>query len=169
MVHGTLLALVALSVLERWIAAPKLGTAALLGLVLGAVFLTKVEFTAALLAALALAFTLCLWRGRISMREIAAASSTTIAGALVAPALAFGALASAMPAPDALRGVLGAWAHSRRRAHRISAALPRRARRPSARLQLAAAVLVVGSASGVRRHRDLRRAPSASAEQEQLS
>ncbi len=100
-VHGLLLAVAALAVLDAGERDPGRLRAATAGVLLGLAFLTKPETFAAGLAGALVALAL----GRVP-REAGAA----FALGLVAPPLAaWGLLSAAMPAGAAARGVLGAW------------------------------------------------------------
>jgi hypothetical protein len=103
--HGTLLSLAALAAFDSWQRRPTWLRAAGVGALLGLVFLTKVEFTVALGAALLAGLA----AAPGSRREKLAGALAALAAACAAPALAFALLARAMPLADALRGVAGAW------------------------------------------------------------
>lgn len=105
MTHATLLALVSFALAARWSRQPSPTNALWLGLVCGLVVLTKVEFTAALGAGLTMVLVLTPIAGPQKLKHGLLALSATC----VAPSVAFAALATAMPAREAWRGVLGAW------------------------------------------------------------
>lgn len=105
MTHATLLSFAALTALRRWLAGASVISAAMIGLCAGCVFLTKVEFTLALGSAVVIGVL----SAPVAFTQRARALGTVCAAALVPVAIAFGLLAAAMPASDALHGVLGAW------------------------------------------------------------
>lgn len=105
---GFLLSLATLALLARWIAAPSLSRAALLGACYGLVFLTKLEFTVAVGGALLLGLLSSRAEGRVRFQHLACA----LGAALVPIALAWGLLCIELPARGALQGVLGAWTHA---------------------------------------------------------
>lgn len=107
MTHATLLSLAALTALRRWLARASFVSASVLGLCAGCVFLTKVEFTLALCVALVAGLLSAPVALAVRMRALASVCAT----ALIPIAIAFALLAAAMPARDALRGVLGAWVY----------------------------------------------------------
>lgn len=101
--HGALLALLALTALGRWLDGRRVAWIALAGVALGLAFLTKVE----VFLAIGLALGLGLGLARAALR----AWGILLACALVPVVVAFLLLATALGAPDALRGTLGAWAY----------------------------------------------------------
>ncbi len=107
--HGVLLTLGALSSALRWSRSRKLAWSALCGACVGAALLTKPEMAvAALLAGVSgLAFTA--WQARVGLGEQLRALAAFTASASGVVLLAFAALASALGADDAWRGLLGAW------------------------------------------------------------
>ncbi len=98
--HALPLCLAGLLLLERWRESRRSSTLVCAGLALGAVLLTKLEYTLALGAA-AVFFLAAARAGRADWLRFSA-------GALGVVGLAFGLLLSALPADEALRGVLGA-------------------------------------------------------------
>jgi 4-amino-4-deoxy-L-arabinose transferase-like glycosyltransferase len=101
--HGALIALLALTLLERG------GTARVLsiGFLVGLAFLTKVEVFLAVAGAAGLGLALGI-RAGAPARTMACFA----AGAVVPVAIAFVALCTAMPAGAALHGTLGAWPYT---------------------------------------------------------
>lgn len=104
-VHGLVLAVAALVVLDPTSGDPGAGRGGAAGLAVGLAFLTKPEVFAAGLAGALVA--LVLGRGETGRggRVLAAFAG----GLALPPVLAWAALASALPAGEALAGVLGAW------------------------------------------------------------
>ncbi len=107
--HGALLALLLLVALERWLDRRRLLAAAAIGLLLGLAFLTKVEVFLAMAGAASLGLALGFRRDRV---DLSRALATVLGCALLPVAVASGALATAMPARDALHGTLGAWPYT---------------------------------------------------------
>jgi hypothetical protein len=105
---GFLLSLATLTALARWLERPSLARAAWIGLGLGLVFLTKLEFTVALGGACLVA----LLGSPVSGKERAKHGALALVLALVPVIAAWVLLASALPARGALMGVLGAWPHA---------------------------------------------------------
>lgn len=109
--HGVGLSILTLFLLTRWLRRPALVPLGIAGLAAGLVVLTKPEVLLALLLAVAATFGLA-WSARPRDPGRLLRHAAVFAGlALIAPLLAFGLLASAMPAGQAWRGVLGGWAH----------------------------------------------------------
>lgn len=100
--HGLLLGLAALALAAR----PSRLAAFLAGLALGLTVLTKVEMAIAAIAGVA---ALWLARSRLGPHDGGAAAAWGLLGGALPPVVAFAALASALPADEALRGVLGSW------------------------------------------------------------
>jgi hypothetical protein len=109
MTHGLLLCLITMWLAGRAILRRRPARLPLAGLVLGLVFLTKPEIFAAGAAALAVGATGALWLERPGWRRCGAVLAATVAAILAAPLVAFLLLATAMPAGEAARGVLGGW------------------------------------------------------------
>jgi len=107
--HGTVLGLAAIAAAARYQRTKKLGWISLTGALSGMVFLTKAEPTAATFAALAAMLVGGWWIERANHRHIAVAAGIWFGSALAAPLIAWILLASAMPASQAFRGVLGSW------------------------------------------------------------
>ena len=107
--HGALLALLLLLALERWLEKRRSVAAAATGFLLGLAFLTKVEVFLAMAGAAVLGLGLGFRRER---SDLARALAIVIACALLPVGVAWAALASAMPAADALHGTLGAWPYT---------------------------------------------------------
>ncbi len=85
----------------RWLAAA--------GVCLGLAFLTKMEVSLAATLAVTAGVALALWADRASRRRALRHGGLFLGAALLAPAAAFLLLWTAMPAGQALRGVLGGW------------------------------------------------------------
>lgn len=105
---ATALSLATLLVSGGWIEKPSKAKAILVGALFGLVFLTKLEFTLALGAALGSALLASDVQRRVKLSALAWASVSALVPGLISWAL----LAAAMPASDALLGVLGAWPHA---------------------------------------------------------
>jgi hypothetical protein len=106
--HGLTLLMLATLALWRLDRQPALA-AAIGGVCLGVVFLTKVElFLPAMVSACA-ALALVLWSGRASRRGWLKAFGSFLAAAAAPPLASLALLSLAMPAPEALRGTLGSW------------------------------------------------------------
>jgi hypothetical protein len=107
--HGVALGLAAIvctlryqrTLRARWIAAT--------GGLLGCVFLTKAEPTAASFAAVAVLLAGGWWFARTHPRQILSVLAILMGFTLIAPLIAWLLLATAMPSSEALRGVLGSW------------------------------------------------------------
>jgi len=108
--HGVALAMLALWCVRAAVHGEGRGRlpAALGGVCLGACFLTKAELFVA--AALAVAALLFAWRAPPGARRRTA--GIVAVAAAVPPLVAFALLWTAMPATDALRGVLGSWPYT---------------------------------------------------------
>lgn len=102
--HGLLLGLLAYGAALRGSRAAGERWAALAGLALGLVFLTKAEALIGAAGAVGWLFLLR-WKSEGAPRRVA----LLFGGALVAPLVACGLLATAMPFGEALRGTLGSW------------------------------------------------------------
>ncbi len=107
--HGTALGLAAIAAVARYQRTVKLRWISVAGGLLGAVFLTKAEPTAATFAAVAAQLAGGWWVARSSIKTITTALTLLIVFALLAPLVAWTCLAAAMPASQAFRGVLGSW------------------------------------------------------------
>lgn len=107
--HGTTLGLAAIACAARYQRTLRARWIVAAGLLLGCVFLTKAEPTAASFPAVAALLAGAWWMDRANRRQIAFSSALLAACTLVAPVIAWLALATAMPVAGALRGVLGSW------------------------------------------------------------
>jgi hypothetical protein len=107
--HGTALGLAAIAAAARYQRTAKLGWISLAGGLLGAVFLTKAEPTAAAFAAVTVMLIGGWWIERTNRRRIVSAISILVVSALIAPLVAWVLLVMAMPASQAFRGVMGSW------------------------------------------------------------
>jgi hypothetical protein len=108
--HGLLLGLLATAAAAR--AAPeRRAPAALAGLLLGLVFLTKAEVFLAAAGAVGAGLGLALWSARAPARRAGRELALLGLAALAAPLAALALLATAMPWPVALRGTLGSFAY----------------------------------------------------------
>lgn len=107
--HGVLLTLGALVSALRWARTRAFGWSALCGACAGAAFLTKPEMAVAALLAGVGGLAFSAWQARVEfVAQLRALAAFATCAALVV-ALAFAALASALDAAEAWRGVLGAW------------------------------------------------------------
>ncbi len=104
--HGVLLLFLLVLSLVRHARGGGPGASALAGLLLGLLLLTKAEVAAAGLAATAAGFGLSAAGKRRGLWKDA---GTLVAAAAAPPLVAWALLSAAMPAGDALRGLLGAW------------------------------------------------------------
>ena len=109
MTHGITLAMLAVSCLFAYHRHRRLRWIAGAGLSLGLLFLTKVEVFASTALALMVGMGLTVWLERPSGRRLAALGASLVGPALVPPLAAFLLLCSALPASQALEGVLGFW------------------------------------------------------------
>lgn len=109
MTHGMALTLLMVWMLSRHLRAPSTSMLAGVGLLLGLIFLTKPEIFIA--AGLTTDIAICSdwYRRRQSLRQLLREAAIATAAVFVAPLLAFGLLASAMSAGDAITGVCGGW------------------------------------------------------------
>ncbi len=107
--HGALLALLALEALAAWLRSRKPVSIAVLGFLLGLAFLTKVEVFLAVAGASILGLILGF---RADRTGLARSAAILLACAVLPCAVAFAALATAMPAAAALEGTLGAWPYT---------------------------------------------------------
>ena len=108
-IHGTVLGLAAIACVARYQRSQRLRWIAAAGALLGTVFLTKAEPTGASFAAVAMQLAAGWWMQRTHRRRIFVTVGLLVSCALAAPFIAWMLLAIAMPARDALRGVLGSW------------------------------------------------------------
>lgn len=111
MTHGFLLALITLFLLARYLKNPTPPTLLLTGVVLGLVFLTKAEIFIATAGTVGLGVVLDAWRRRSPILEpiqrlflLAVGGTVPVLGATLF-------LARTLPTAEALRGVIGSWAH----------------------------------------------------------
>jgi hypothetical protein len=109
--HGVALSLALLLALDRFARGGSAAWAGGAGACLGALFLTKVELFVPAAGMALLGGALLWWGPARPRREVARGGAVLLAAALGVVAIAFGALASAMPVDVAMRGVLGNWAH----------------------------------------------------------
>lgn len=109
--HGLLLALAGLACLAAFLARGDARWAGAAGLAVGAAFLTKLEPFVAAFAATSLGIALGLWSERAPAGRGLRTALAYAAGLLLPPALAWALLQAALSPGDALRGVLGSWAH----------------------------------------------------------
>jgi len=111
MTHGMALTLLMVWMLMRHLNKPSTGTLAGVGLLLGLISLTKPEVFIA--AGLTTDVAICLdwYRRRPALRVFLRDCAVATAAVLVAPLLAFGLLASALPVGEALQGVCGGWVY----------------------------------------------------------
>lgn len=109
MTHGLTLAMLAVSCLFAYHRHRRLRSIVGAGLSLGLLFLTKVEVFAPTALAMIVGLGLTLWLERPSRRRLAALLASLAGPALVPPLAAFLLLCLAMPAGQALQGVLGSW------------------------------------------------------------
>jgi hypothetical protein len=107
--HGTVLGLAAIACVIRYQHTQRLRSIAAAGFLLGAVFLTKAEPTAASFAAVAILLLGGGWVAREQRSKLFRAAAVLVGCTIVIPLLACMLLATAMPASAALRGVLGSW------------------------------------------------------------
>lgn len=110
MTHGVALAIVVTYLMTRWLRSRARVHAALGGVALGLVFLTKPEafLAAALAAGTAFAAGWVRRAARTSPSDVAVFAGA----AALPPIVAFLLLQTALPASEALRGVLGGWLHA---------------------------------------------------------
>ena len=109
MTHGLTLAMLAVSGLFAYHRHRRLRSMVGVGLSLGLLFLTKVEVFAPTALAMIVGLGLTLWLERPSGRRLAALLASLAGPALVPPLVAFLLLCSAVPAGQAIEGVLGSW------------------------------------------------------------
>lgn len=111
MTHGFLLALVTLFLLARTLDSTQkrwlIGT----GVALGLVFLTKAEVFIATVGAVGAGLLLETWRERRPFIDLVKRLGLVGVSATIPAILAFAYLAVSIPATEALRGVIGSWAH----------------------------------------------------------
>jgi hypothetical protein len=107
--HGTALGLAAIAAAARYQSTGKTAWISITGGLLGAVFSTKAEPTAASFAAVAAMLVGGWWVERTGRRQMVSAIAILIVSVLVVPLAAWMLLAAAMPASQAFRGVLGSW------------------------------------------------------------
>jgi hypothetical protein len=109
MTHGLVLSLGALLTALTWDGGRGRGRLALMGLLLGGVFLTKPEIFAASVVGVGIALVLTLHATGAPMRGALARMTVVPLAAGIPPLVACGLLATAMPWKSALSGVLGGW------------------------------------------------------------
>ena len=110
--HGLILGVAAIYFMARYHGRPSAGWASAAGLALGLAFLTKPEMFAAPALAVAAGLLLCAWAHGFTAARLARAAGT-VAGCAALPVLAAWALLClAMPADEAMRGVLGSWRYA---------------------------------------------------------
>jgi len=109
--HGLLLAFAGLACLRAFLARQRPREAVFAGLTVGAAFLTKLEPFLGALAATSVGVGLGLWSARAPAAQVRRTALAYAGGCLAAPVVAYALLWTAMPAGEALRGVLGSWPH----------------------------------------------------------
>jgi len=109
--HGLALSLLAVWLTGRWVAARSLPITIAMGMVVGLVFLTKVEVFVACIGTVALASFIPLITRSRSMRQWLVEAGLFIGGFVVPPLLAWLALSAAMPKDIAWQGTIGSWAY----------------------------------------------------------
>jgi hypothetical protein len=107
MTHGMLLSLAALLLLSQYVRRRRLADAALCGLCVGLVFLTKPEIFLAVAPATGLGMLLALWSLPRSMPQALQVGGAFLGSVLVPPVLSIALLSLALPAADAVGGTLG--------------------------------------------------------------
>jgi len=107
--HGMLLALAALNCLAAYLRQARPWLVVMAGFCTGLLALTKGEFLMAVAMALAVAFVVACWLKKPSPSRVLRLLMVFMLAAIVPPVASFGMLALAMPAAEALRGVLGSW------------------------------------------------------------
>jgi hypothetical protein len=111
--HGIALCLVSLWGVRAYARTGRIAFAAVAGVALGIVFLTKAEVFIAGAAATFAGLAAALWVRRTTSdpRKTAAIVAITLFGGLIGPLIAFVLLGLSMPAGEALRGTLGTWVY----------------------------------------------------------
>lgn len=109
MTHGSLLALVILTLLVAYLQRPATWRLGVVGVVLGIVFLTKAEFFLATAAATGTVVFLESWRESGRASGLLSRASVVIGGIILTLLAAWGSLLVALSPGEALRGVLGPW------------------------------------------------------------
>ncbi len=109
MTHGLLLSLIALWCLSNYQRKNKNAFILVSGILMGCVFLTKVEFTIAAAISLISGFLLILWLQKEPRKPAVFKLILFLTGVIVPPGIAFLLLYASMPALQALSGVLGSW------------------------------------------------------------
>ena len=107
--HGTVIGLAAIACANAYLRTDRMRWLIATGALLGAVFLTKAEPTAACFAAVAIQLLAGWWGQRAAFRNVTRASAILFLTAIAFPLAAFVLLNMAMPASQALRGELGSW------------------------------------------------------------
>ena len=107
--HGTALGLAAIACIARYQRTDHARWIAAAGALLGAVFLTKAEPTAAAFLGVGVQLASGWWIVRTDRRRILSVLGLLVSCALAGPLIAWMLLSAAMPAHEALRGVLGSW------------------------------------------------------------
>jgi len=109
--HGLILGVATIACLSRYVARHKTRWALAAGVLLGLVFLTKVELFVPAAAAAIVGMMLGGLRSKAGVARGARATAMLVAGTLLPLAVCFALLARGMPAELAARGVAGNWAH----------------------------------------------------------
>lgn len=114
--HGMTLAVGSVAALLAYLRRGRTAWAAVSGLALGLAFLTKAELFVAALLAVAAGWPLAWWTARRDPaaghrgdRRAGPAAAALVAGALLPPLVALGALCARLPPASAARGVAGSW------------------------------------------------------------
>ena len=107
--HGIALSVAAVFLFGVYLRRRSLAWLGACGLAVGLTFLTKAEATLAVAAALLAGLGLSLWAERPRLGRLGAVFGVFLGAAVVPGVAAFGLLATAMPAGDALHGTLGTW------------------------------------------------------------
>ncbi|MBL4702180.1 MAG: hypothetical protein JKX85_13080 [Phycisphaeraceae bacterium] len=109
--HGISLSILALCLTGRWMALGSGRRAWILGLIVGLVFLTKVEIFVACMGSVTVAWFYPLVFKRRNVRQWLAETSLFFIGLLSPPLIALGLLSMAMPFKLAFTGTIGSWAY----------------------------------------------------------
>lgn len=111
MTHGIAFTMLAVWLILRHLSRPRLAVLCGVGLCMGLVFLTKPEIFAAAVLTVGTALWAGWYRQRQALADLLRQFSILAGTALVPPLLAFALLASALPAGEAMTGVLGGWVY----------------------------------------------------------
>jgi len=109
--HGLSLSILAIWLTGRWIALGSKRRAWFLGLIVGLVFLTKVEIFVACMGTVTVAWFYPLILKQRNFRQWLAETGLFFTGLLSPPLIALGLLCLAMPFEMALKGTIGSWAY----------------------------------------------------------